>query len=49
MSIFLRHLPLVNYWRRWELTSRLGLVSSLALPPLSDVIIAWVDLIKRAN
>jgi NitT/TauT family transport system permease protein len=49
MSIFLRYLPLVILAVAWELTSRLGLVSSLALPPLSDVIVAWVDLIKSGE
>ena len=29
----------------WELTARLGLVSSLALPPLSKVLVAWADLV----
>ena len=30
----------------WELAARLNLVSSLALPPLSSVATAWVDLIR---
>ena len=49
MSALLRYLPLVILAIAWELTSRLGLVSSLALPPLSDVIVAWVDLINSGE
>jgi NitT/TauT family transport system permease protein len=30
----------------WELAARLELVSNTALPPLSDVIVAWIDMIK---
>lgn len=46
MNALLRYLPLLILAVAWELVSRLGLVSSLALPPLSDVIMAWVDLIR---
>jgi NitT/TauT family transport system permease protein len=46
MKTFVRYLPLLILAAAWELSSRLGLVSSLALPPLSDVIAAWIDLIK---
>src|SRR5213083_1139051 len=49
MSMVLRYLPLVMLAAAWELTSRLGLVSSLALPPLSDVVVAWVDLVKTGE
>jgi NitT/TauT family transport system permease protein len=45
----LRYSPLLILALAWEATSRLGLVSSLALPPLSDVIVAWVDLIKSGE
>ena len=33
----------------WELSARLGLVSTLALPPLSDVVAAWVDMIRSGE
>lgn len=49
MTALLRYLPLLILALAWEATSRLGLVSSLALPPLSDVIVAWVDLIRSGE
>jgi NitT/TauT family transport system permease protein len=49
MNALLRYLPLVILALAWEATSRLGLVSSLALPSLSDVIAAWIDLIKSGE
>jgi NitT/TauT family transport system permease protein len=42
----IRYLPLLLLALAWELASRLALVSTSALPPLSDVIVAWVDMIK---
>jgi NitT/TauT family transport system permease protein len=42
----IRYLPLLILAAAWELSARLELVSSTALPPLSDVIGAWVDMIK---
>src|SRR3954464_3546452 len=42
---FIRYLPLLILAIAWELTARLGLVSSLALPPLSKVLVAWADLV----
>lgn len=41
-----RYLPLVVLALAWEAAARLHLVSSLALPPLSDVATAWVDLVR---
>jgi ABC-type nitrate/sulfonate/bicarbonate transport system permease component len=41
-----RYLPLLLLAVAWELAARLNIVSSLALPPLSSVAIAWVDLIR---
>jgi len=41
-----RYVPLLLLAIAWELASRLDLVSSTALPPLTDVIRAWIDLIK---
>jgi ABC-type nitrate/sulfonate/bicarbonate transport system permease component len=45
----LRYLPLVLIALLWEAASRLELVSSLALPPLSNVIEAWIDLIRSGE
>ena len=45
MSAFLRYLPLVLLAAGWELAARLGLISQSALPPLSDVVAAWVDML----
>jgi ABC-type nitrate/sulfonate/bicarbonate transport system permease component len=42
----IRYLPLLLLAAAWELSARLELVSSTALPPLSDVIGAWFDMIK---
>ena len=39
-------LPLLLLAIAWELAARLELVSTTALPPLSDVIAAWIDMIK---
>ena len=41
-----RYLPLLLLAIAWELAARLNIVSSLALPPLSHVATAWVDLIR---
>jgi len=45
VSAFLRYLPLVLLAAGWELAARLGLISQSALPPLSDVVAAWVDML----
>ena len=45
-SAFLRYLPLLILAFAWETVARLGLVSSLALPPLSKVVAAWIDLVR---
>jgi ABC-type nitrate/sulfonate/bicarbonate transport system permease component len=42
---FIRYLPLLLLAIAWELVARFELVSNTALPPLSDVIFAWVDMI----
>jgi len=44
-----RYAPLLILALAWEAASRLHLVSSLALPPLSDVAVAWVDLIQSGE
>lgn len=41
-----RYLPLLLLAFAWELTARFELVSTSALPPLSDVIRAWIAMIK---
>jgi NitT/TauT family transport system permease protein len=46
MTTFLRYLPLVLLAAAWEIGARTGIVSTLALPPLSAVIAAWIDLVK---
>ena len=45
-TALMRYLPLVLLAVAWELAARLNIISSLALPPLSSVATAWVDLIK---
>jgi NitT/TauT family transport system permease protein len=44
-AALVRYLPLVILALAWEAVARLGLVSSLALPPLSKVVAAWIDLV----
>jgi len=46
MKMFIRYSPLLLLAILWEVTARLELVSTTALPPLSDVIASWIDLIK---
>jgi NitT/TauT family transport system permease protein len=41
-----RYLPILILALAWEAAARLGLVSSLALPPLSGVAVAWIELIR---
>jgi ABC-type nitrate/sulfonate/bicarbonate transport system permease component len=45
----MKALPLVILAVAWELASRLGLVSTHALPPLSKVLAAWFDLLKSGD
>jgi ABC-type nitrate/sulfonate/bicarbonate transport system permease component len=42
---FIRYLPLLLLALAWEAAARLYLVSTLALPPLSAVLAAWIDLV----
>ncbi len=44
--MILRYLPLVLLALAWEIAARTGLVSTLALPPLTAVLAAWVDLVR---
>ena len=46
MKTFIRYSPLLLIAIAWELVARFELVSTTALPPLSDVILAWIDMIK---
>ena len=46
MKTLFRYLPLLLLTLGWELAARLELVSGTALPPLTDVILAWIDMIK---
>jgi NitT/TauT family transport system permease protein len=43
---FIRYLPLLLLAIAWEAIARLELVSTNALPPLSDVVSAGIDMIK---
>jgi NitT/TauT family transport system permease protein len=45
-SALIRYLPLLILAFAWEAVARLGIVSSLALPPLSKVMAAWIDLVR---
>ena len=49
MSALLRYLPLLLLAAGWELAARLGLVSQLALPPLSQVVLAWVEMLRSGE
>jgi NitT/TauT family transport system permease protein len=49
VKTFLRYLPLLLLALAWEAIAQLGLVSASALPPLSSVVGAWVDLIKSGE
>jgi NitT/TauT family transport system permease protein len=45
----LRYLPLILLAIAWEASARFGLVSTLALPPLSEVMAAWLDLVRSGE
>lgn len=49
MTVAFRYLPLILLAVAWEAASRLQLVSTLALPPLSDVAVAWWDLLASGE
>jgi len=49
MKMLVRYLPLVLLALAWEMVARLELVSSSALPPLSSVIVAWIDLVRSGE
>jgi len=41
-----RYLPIALMALAWEVIARLNLVDTLALPPLSNVAVAWLDLMR---
>ena len=45
-SGLLSYAPLLLLALAWEVGARTGLVSTLALPPLSTVVTAWIELLK---
>jgi NitT/TauT family transport system permease protein len=49
MNSFVRYLPLLLLALAWEAVARSGLVSSLALPALSNVIAAWFKLVQSGE
>jgi NitT/TauT family transport system permease protein len=49
VTVLYRYLPLVLLAIGWELAVRLGLVSQLALPPLSQVTLAWLEMLKSGE
>jgi NitT/TauT family transport system permease protein len=49
MMLLIRYSPLLLLAAAWEIAARTGLVSTLALPPLSEVVVAWVDLIRSGE
>jgi len=49
VKAFVRYLPLLLLALAWEATARLGLVSSLALPALSAVAAAWLQLAQSGE
>jgi len=49
MTMLLRYLPLLLIAVAWQTASTFQLVSTLALPPLSEVAVAWWDLVKSGE
>jgi NitT/TauT family transport system permease protein len=48
-NALIRYTPLLILAVAWEAASRLHLVSSLALPPLTDVAQVWVELVRSGE
>jgi NitT/TauT family transport system permease protein len=48
-AALIRFLPLLLIALLWEIAPRIGLVSSLALPPLSAVLSAWFELLRDGD
>src|ERR1700683_1104540 len=49
MKTVIRYSPLLLLALLWEALARLNIVDSLALPPLSKVAVAWIDLIRECE
>jgi NitT/TauT family transport system permease protein len=49
MKTLFRYLPLLLLAIAWETVSRLELVSSSALPPLSEVIVSWIEMLRSGE
>jgi NitT/TauT family transport system permease protein len=49
MKTLIRYSPLLLLGIGWELAARLELVSSSALPPLSNVVVSWFDMLKDGD
>lgn len=49
MRLAIYYLPIMLLGLAWELASRLGVVSTRALPPLTKVLAAWLDLLKTGE
>jgi ABC-type nitrate/sulfonate/bicarbonate transport system permease component len=45
----LRYLPILLLTLAWEAASRLGLDAAFALPPPSDVLVAFIDLVRDGD
>jgi ABC-type nitrate/sulfonate/bicarbonate transport system permease component len=49
MKTLWRYSPLILLALAWEISARTGLVSTLALPPLSEVVVSWFELLKSGE
>ena len=49
VKTLLRYSPLIILALAWEIGARTGIVSTLALPPLSEVVVSWFDLVKSGE
>ncbi|HEU5017351.1 MAG TPA: ABC transporter permease subunit, partial [Pseudolabrys sp.] len=49
VNTFVRYSPLLLLAILWEIIARLHLVSSDALPPLSNVIVSWIGMIEDGD
>jgi ABC-type nitrate/sulfonate/bicarbonate transport system permease component len=45
----LRYLPLLLLAALWEIAARLELVSSSALPPLSEIAVSWAEMLRSGE
>ena len=49
MTTLWRYSPLILLALAWEICARTGLVSTLALPPLSEVLVSWFEMLKSGE